>query len=428
MDQRPPSSAYVAAVGMTVAFALSFVATKTALKGFEPLLIALLRFALAGAILWVVWRLRPVREPLTRAELGRLALIGFVSLTVYFSFENLGLARTSASEAAILIATIPIFVALIGAFVPAERPSGRQWAGILLSFAGIVALVLAAGGAGGGSLTGNLLVLAASVSGAAYAILARRLLVSRSALFVTAYQNLFGALFMAPLALVEALVMGVRRPTAQAAGGVLFLTLVCSILAYLLLNYAFRFLPASRVSVFINLTPVVAVASAYVLLGERLTVAQGVAAAGGRGGGVGDEQRKARRGGRRTGEASRGSEVHRQDEVALQRDHDPLHLVLEVAAHHLVGLAGERLGAEVELAVELLDGGATQAHLAPGLALGAAEDQDPAGRAGAVPVDGVDEVAAAHGAHVRLGILARGAAARSTAPERASRGARRRWP
>jgi drug/metabolite transporter (DMT)-like permease len=103
--------------------------------------------------------------------------------------------------------------------------------------------------------------------------------VSRSALFVTAWQNLFGALFMAPLALVEALVTGVRRPTVPAAGGVLFLTLVCSILAYLLLNYAFRFLPASRVSVFINLTPVVAVASAYLLLGERLTLGQGVAAA-----------------------------------------------------------------------------------------------------------------------------------------------------
>jgi drug/metabolite transporter (DMT)-like permease len=279
MEDHPPSSAYAAAVGMTVAFALSFVATKTALKGFEPLLIALLRFTLAGAILWVAWRLRPVREPLTRAELGRLALVGFISLTVYFSFENLGIARTSASEAAILIATIPIFGALIGTFVPAERPTRRQWAGILLSFAGIVALVLAAGGSGGGSLTGDLLVLAASFSAGVYGILARGLLVSRSALFVTAWQNLFGALFMAPLALVEALVVGVRRPTAPAAGSVLFLTLVCSILAYLLLNYAFRFLPMSRVGVFINLTPVVAVASAYVLLGERLTLAQGAAAA-----------------------------------------------------------------------------------------------------------------------------------------------------
>jgi drug/metabolite transporter (DMT)-like permease len=278
MEQRPPASAYAAAVGMTLAFGLSFVATKTALKGFEPLLLALLRFTLAGGILFVVWRLRPVREPVTRRELGRLALVGFVSLTVYFSFENTGIARTSASEAAILIATIPIFVALIGAFLPAERLTRRQWAGILLSFAGIVGLVLAAGGAGGGSLTGNLLVLAASVSAAIYSILARRLLVSRSALFVTAWQNLFGALFIAPLALIEALVLGVRRPTAPAAGGVLFLTLVCSIVAYLLLNYAFRFLPAGRVSVFINLTPIVAVASAYVLLGDRLTAAQAVAA------------------------------------------------------------------------------------------------------------------------------------------------------
>ena len=56
MDQRPPASAYVAAVGMTLAFALSYVATKTALRGFEPLLLALLRFTLAGAILWTVWR------------------------------------------------------------------------------------------------------------------------------------------------------------------------------------------------------------------------------------------------------------------------------------------------------------------------------------------------------------------------------------
>ena len=138
--------------------------------------------------------------------------------------------------------------------------------------------MLAAGGAGGGSLTGNLLVLAASLSAAVYSILARRLLVSRSALFVTTWQNLFGALFMAPLALVEALLRGGAPAHAPAAGGVLFLTVVCSIVAYLLLNYAFRFLPASRVSVFINLTPIVAVASAYVLLGERLHGGAGAAA------------------------------------------------------------------------------------------------------------------------------------------------------
>ena len=279
MDARPPASAYAAAVGMTVAFGLSFVATKYALRGFEPLLLALLRFALAGGILWVVWRLRRGPERVSRGELGRLALLGFVSLTVYFSFENLGIARTSASEAAILIATIPLFVVILNTFTLRERTTARQWAGIAISFAGIAALVLLGGsGAGGGSLSGNLLVLAASLSAGVYSILARRLLVSRPALFVTTFQNLFGALFMLPLALAEAALVGVRDPTPRAIGGLLFLTVVCSITAYLLLNYAFRFLAASRVAVFINLTPLVAVAGAYVLLGERFTLGQAAAA------------------------------------------------------------------------------------------------------------------------------------------------------
>ncbi len=279
MDARPPASAYAAAVGMTVAFGLSFVATKYALRGFEPLLLALLRFALAGGILWVVWRLRRGPERVSRGELGRLALLGFVSLTVYFSFENLGIARTSASEAAILIATIPLFVVILNTFTLRERTTARQWAGIAISFAGIAALVLLGGsGAGGGSLSGNLLVLAASLSAGVYSILARSLLVSRPALFVTTFQNLFGALFMLPLALAEAALVGVRDPTPRAIGGLLFLTVVCSITAYLLLNYAFRFLAASRVAVFINLTPLVAVAGAYVLLGERFTLGQAAAA------------------------------------------------------------------------------------------------------------------------------------------------------
>ena len=284
MHSRPPASAYAAAVGMTVAFGLSFVATKYALRGFEPLLLALLRFTLAGGILWVVWRLLRGPERVSRGELGRLAALGFISLTVYFSFENLGIARTSASEAAILIATIPLFVVILNAFTLRERNTARQWAGIALSFAGIAALVLLGGrvaggvGAGGGSLTGNLLVLAASLSAGAYSILARRLLVSRPALFVTTFQNLFGALFMLPLALAEAALVGVRHPTPRATGGLLFLTVVCSITAFLLLNYAFRFIPASRVAVFINLTPIVAVAGAYTLLGERFTPGQAVAA------------------------------------------------------------------------------------------------------------------------------------------------------
>jgi drug/metabolite transporter (DMT)-like permease len=264
---------------MTVAFGLSFVATKYALRGFQPMLVALLRFTIAGGLLWSLWRLRRERERVTRHELARLAALGFVSLTLYFAFETNGIARTSASEASLIIATIPIFVAVLAALVLGERAGARRWAGIALSFAGVAVLVaLGGGGVGGGTVGGDLLVLCAAATAAVYNLMARRLLQSRSALYVTAFQNLFGALFMLPLALVEALLVGVRTPTGSASLGVIYLSLFSSVLAYLLLNYAFRFLEASRVAVFVNLTPVVAIAAAYALLGERFTVGQAAAA------------------------------------------------------------------------------------------------------------------------------------------------------
>ena len=276
---RPPVKAYVALVASTVAFGGTFVATKVALRGFEPLLIALVRFTVAGAILWLAWRRRGRREAVSGRELGRLALLGFVGLTVYFTFENVGIAHTSASSAAILIATIPIFVLVLNAVTVREHTAAGQWLGVALSFAGVIALVeLGARGAGGTTLGGDLLVLAASLAGAVYTVMARRLLVTRSALFVTTFQTLFGALFMAPLAAMEAAVVGVKTPTAAAVSAVLYLALLGSIVAYLLLNYGLRFVPAGRASAFTNIVPVVAVATAFVVLGERFTAGQALAA------------------------------------------------------------------------------------------------------------------------------------------------------
>ena len=108
--------------------------------------------------------------------------------------------------------------------------------------------------------------------------MARSLLAHRSALYVTTFQNLFGAAFMLPLALDRGRRRGRAPPDPDAVGGVLFLTVVCSVIAYLLLNYAFRFIEASRLSVFINLTPIVGVAFAFLVLGERFTGAQAAAA------------------------------------------------------------------------------------------------------------------------------------------------------
>jgi drug/metabolite transporter (DMT)-like permease len=271
-------------------FGLSFVGTKVALRGFNPLLLATTRFVVAGLVLFVIWRLRRGRERLTWADYKRLALLGLVSLTVYFCFETIGISRTTASAASILIATIPIFVSVLGGLFLKERNSTGQWAGVLVSFAGVVALVVLGGGAAGGSLFGNLLVLGAAFCASVYEIMARRLFVGapatsppgapalRSVLAITAFQNLFGALFMVPLAVIEAALFGVKRPTADACLGLGYLVIFCSVLAYLLLNFGLSHVQASKASTFTNLTPIVAVAGAFLLLHERFTLWQGMAA------------------------------------------------------------------------------------------------------------------------------------------------------
>ena len=297
---RPvPTSAYAALATMPLFFGLSFVGTKVALRGFNPLLLATTRFVVAGFVLYAIWRLRRGSERLTRADYKRLALLGFVSLTIYFCFETIGISRTTASAASILIGTIPIFVSVLGALFLKERNSTGQWAGVLVSFGGVVALVVLGGGVAGGSLFGNLLVLGAALCASVYEIMARRLFVGapaaagadggprssppgapalRSALAITAFQNLFGALFMAPLAVIEAVLFGVKRPTAGAGLGLGYLIVFCSVLAYLLLNFGLSHVQASKASTFTNLTPIVAVAGAFLLLHERFTLWQGVAA------------------------------------------------------------------------------------------------------------------------------------------------------
>lgn len=275
------ASTVAALITASFAFGLGFVAVKMALRGFEPLLTAFIRFVLGGAVLYLIWRLHSRRQQrqVTRTELGRLALLGFVSITVYIIPANLGMDRTSAGEAAILSGAIPVFVVIINAFTLREYSSVWQWVGVFVSFAGIIGLVGLGARVGHGTMLGDLLVLCASVALAVYVLLARRLLIERSALYVTTYQHLFGALFLAPAVVLEAFVAGTRTPTWPAVGGIAYLALASSVLGYLLFNYALRFVQASRVSVFINLMPVIAVAGAYLLLGERFTPGQMAAAA-----------------------------------------------------------------------------------------------------------------------------------------------------
>ncbi|MGC8762693.1 MAG: DMT family transporter [Acidobacteriota bacterium] len=273
-------SAVLAVTAMSVLFGASFVATKIALASFSPAVLIFLRFALAS-LLFLLLAPWTGLGGLGRKGAASVFLLALFEPGAYFFLEAAGIQRTLASTAAVIIATIPVFVLLLEAFWLKVRVRPREALLILLSLLGIVLLVLARGlgEALGGSLAGNLLVLGAAFTASVYTAMARKLLQRYSPLAVTRLQSFYAAALYLPFAAWTVIRQGLSAPPPRALWALLYLAAGCSFLAYLLLNFSLSRLRASTVAAFTNVIPVVAALLAVLLLGERLVFLQLLGAA-----------------------------------------------------------------------------------------------------------------------------------------------------
>lgn len=252
----------------------AFTVTKAA--GVPPVLLALLRFGLASAILLPLALSRRGNRSLGGArEWAIVAAMGLCGFTLNQAGANLALDYTTATQGALIQSVIPVATAVLAALLLKERPSGRRMLGIGLSLAGVVALVLVAAPSERASnpLLGGAIMLGSVLSWACYTILGKRL-AGIDPLIVTAYSSVFGALFLLPLALIES---GGRVAPAISTQGwlaVLYLGALASAAANLVYNRALTVLEASQTATFINLVPIVGVAVAVIFLGEPVLALQ----------------------------------------------------------------------------------------------------------------------------------------------------------
>jgi drug/metabolite transporter (DMT)-like permease len=262
-------------VGSNVGIGKSIVA-------FVPVpLFALLRFVIAMAVLWPL--LRPVR--LCRVKRGEWLNLFLQALFGTFGFTLLmlgGVQRTSAVAAGVITSTIPAVVALLSWLILKERPNGRALASIGLAIVGVVVINLAQLGrhAGGAtSLTGNLMVLGAVGCESLYIILSRRLTQTLAPLDICAYTHLFGLLLMLPVGATALLHFDYRAVPSSIWALVLWYGLSASIFSFWLWMKGIRHVPGSLAGVFSAVLPVAAALYGIVFLGERPTLAHGIALA-----------------------------------------------------------------------------------------------------------------------------------------------------
>ena len=248
----------------------NFTASKVALAEIPPLPFTAIRFAVGSVLFGLVILRREghVRPP--RGAVLRLLGLGLVGNTLYqFCFIN-GLARTSATNSALILASMPTFVTVLGGALGLERTSARGVLGLVVASAGVLLVVAARGGAPGEGHAGDGLMLAAVLCWALYTLALRRMGDSGlTPLELTAWSMILGTPGLLLAGLPGLATTSWSHVSAAAWAGLAYATLLSLVAAYLLWSHAVQALGASRAALVSLLVPFVATTIAMLMLGER---------------------------------------------------------------------------------------------------------------------------------------------------------------
>ncbi len=259
---------------------VNFPLVKGALREFDALAFAGLRFALVTVCMaGLAWAREGSLRP-RPGDVWKVMGLGLLGNGVYQLAFMLGLARTTASNASLIVATAPIFVALTAGLL-GERIHRWAWLGIILSFLGIALVIQGGAGASLGTehLVGDVIALVGAAAWGAYTALLRPFLKVYSPLKLNALTMLFGTF---PLFIAAAPAMSRIAWTSISGGAwlvLLYSALFSVVISYNIWNWAVHRVGSARTAVYSNLVPVVALLTSALLLGERMTLLQFVGAA-----------------------------------------------------------------------------------------------------------------------------------------------------
>jgi len=288
-----------AAVGVQVGAAI--VATRSVVSELGPASLACLRYLLALAcLLPFVWA-APGAARVSRRDLPAVMLLGVGQFGLLIALLNIGLQRVNAATAALLFASFPLLTLLVAAALGHEQLTWHKTLGVALALAGVALALgpdaLAAGSAPQGDATalasgwlGKAAVLASALCGAVCSVLYRPYLRRYPALPVGVWAMAAAVVFLAVWAAFEQPLVRIGTVSTTGWAAIAFIG-VSSGIGYFLWLWALRHAAASRVTLFLSLSPVTAALLGAWWLDEAvaprvwlalLLVAGGVAVARGR--------------------------------------------------------------------------------------------------------------------------------------------------
>jgi drug/metabolite transporter (DMT)-like permease len=259
---------YAVIFAMVTFFSLNYIFARFALREFPPAQLTAVRSAVAAFVMAAIWLSR--RQPtLTRRDLAPLALLGILGITLNQLLFAFGMQRTSVAHASILSAMAPIMVLLIAASIGQERVTLRKAGGMLIAVIGVTVLQVEPAAHATATLLGDVLILLSALAIALYSVLGKQVTARHDVLTVNAVSFVAGFVALAPLLWPP---RGFSYFAVSAEGwlSLLYMAIFPSVLGYLIYCYALTQMPASRVSAFAYLQPLLATILAVPMLGESV--------------------------------------------------------------------------------------------------------------------------------------------------------------
>ncbi|WKE64369.1 DMT family transporter [Gallaecimonas kandeliae] len=269
---------FLALVLAMALWASTFVVLKLVFTEVSPLWVICARMWVAALALGLCYRFWG-KASYRKGDWRLLLAMSLAEPCLYFVFEAKALLYTSAGQAGMVTAVLPLLTVAGAVLFLKEKASLRLWLGLGMALVGV--LWLSAGGEASldapNPWLGNALELVAMLCASLYSLSLKYLSDRYSPLWLTAIQAISGALFFLPLALWSAPWPG--QVSSQALGAMLYLGLGVTLGAYGLYNFAMARLAAAKVAIFVNLIPLFSLLLAMGLLDERLSPNQWVASA-----------------------------------------------------------------------------------------------------------------------------------------------------
>ncbi|HED24534.1 MAG TPA: DMT family transporter [Firmicutes bacterium] len=266
---------FLAGIGVALAWGLSFMFTSGALDRLEPFHLLGLRFATAAGLMVLLRALKVIRFDISAGDYLILLPLALFQPIFYFSAETIGIMLTSASYSGMMIAVIPIFVAIFSAFFLREYPARTQLVFIIGTVIGVIFIIYMDNQSiAGVNPVGTLALMGAVIAAAVYNIQSRKASQTYMPIQITWVMMIVGAAVFNLIALICAFNDGGLKaylaPLAEMWPSVFYLGAISSVAGFFLYNYVLSRITATQGAVFTNMITVVAIAGGVIFRNEIL--------------------------------------------------------------------------------------------------------------------------------------------------------------